>query len=170
MMPESIKVRTHEATNRGDISPGHLPCWEHTMRQVAGTYFCHRDMSHEFKSSWIHATCCGAKILSPRQDFAWCIRGDSSLQHVPPIFRLVCPNLNAFYGLVVSKPLHGVLICVWNFGVRNEYTLTPSKWSFAWLLTRPNIYKIQVYHRLKYTQLNHSRWCPNRQVLLATEI
>ena len=60
---------------------GHFPCWEHTRRQVAGTYrFCQRDVSHEFKSSWIHATCCGNKILSPQQHFAWCIRRDLSLQ------------------------------------------------------------------------------------------
>ena len=47
-------LRTHQATSRG-------------------TYFCQRDMSHELKSSWIHATCRGDKILAPRQDFA-CIR------------------------------------------------------------------------------------------------
>ena len=74
-----------EATNRGDMSPGHSPCWEHSRRQVVGTKFCPRDkISH---GAYDGICPCN---MSPR--------------YAPAICRLVCLNFPPSYRLPDAWP------------------------------------------------------------------
>ena len=53
-----LRLGTHEVSGCSDISQGQIPSCAPGKNFIVGTKLCPRDLLHEFKLTWISATCC----------------------------------------------------------------------------------------------------------------